>query len=183
MTNLNSILKSRDITLPTKVCLVKAVFFPVVMYGCELDHKEGWAWKNCCFWTVVLEKTLESTLVYREIKPVNPKEKQPWIFNGRTDAKADAPNLWPHDAKSWLIGKDPDAEKDRRQEKETAEGEMVRSHQRLNGHEFEQTLRDSKGQGSLVCCIPWGCKESGTTWKLKQKSISVFKMHIMMKIY
>ena len=110
MTNLDSVFKSRDITLLTKVCLVKAMVFPVVKYGCELDHKEGWASKNWCFWTVVLEKTLESPLDWKETKPVNPKVNQFLIFMGRTDAEA--PILWPPDAKNWLTGKDPDAEKD-----------------------------------------------------------------------
>ena len=113
MTNLDSILKSRDIILSTKVHLVKAMVFPVVMYGCECwPIKEGRMLKNWCFWTVVLEKTLESHLDNKEIKPVNPKENQPWIFIGRTDAEAEAPILWPPDVKSWLTGKDPDAGKD-----------------------------------------------------------------------
>ena len=89
MTNLDCILKSRDITLPTKVCLVKAMVFPVVMYGCELDYKESWASKNWCFWTVVLEKTLESPLDCKEIQPVHPKGDQSWVFIGRTDAEAE----------------------------------------------------------------------------------------------
>ena len=94
MTNLESVLQSRDITLLTKVCLVKAMVFPVVMYGCwELGHKEGWAPKNWCIWTVVQEKTLESTLDNKEIKPVNPKGNQPWIFTGRTGAESKAPIL------------------------------------------------------------------------------------------
>ena len=112
MTHLDSILKSRDITLPTKVHLVKAMVFPVVMYRCELDHKEGWMPKNLCFWTVVLEKTLESPLDYKEIQPVNPKGNQSWIFIRRTDAEAEALILWSPHGKSWLIGKDPDAGKD-----------------------------------------------------------------------
>ena len=95
VTNLDSILKSRDITLLTKVPLVKAMVFLVVKQMRELDHKEGWAWKNWCFWTVVLEKTLESPLDCKEIKPVKPKGNQPWIFIGRTDAEAEAPILWP----------------------------------------------------------------------------------------
>ena len=96
----------------TKVRLVKAMVFPVVMYGCEIYHKESWALKNWCFWTVVLEKTLESPLDCKEIKPVNPKGNQPWIFIGRTDSEAEAPILWPPDVKSWFIRKDPDAGKD-----------------------------------------------------------------------
>ena len=155
MTNLDSILKSRDITLLTKD-LVKAMFFSsshVCMW--ELDHKDGWVPKNWCFLIVVLEKTLESPLDCKEIKPVNPKGNQPWIFIGRTDAEA--PILWSPDSKNQLIGKDPDAGKDWRQkEKGAAEDEMVGWHHRLSGHEFEQTLGDSEGQGSLACCSPWG---------------------------
>ena len=135
---LDSILKSKDITLPTKVRIVKAVVFPVVMYSCELNHKEGWEPKNWCFWTLVLEKTIESPLDYKEIQPVHPKGDQSWIFIGRTDAEAETPILWPPDAKSWLIGKDPDAGKDwMREEKGMTENEMVGWHHRLNGHEFE----------------------------------------------
>ena len=109
MTNLDRILKSRDITLPTKVCLVKAMVFPVVMYGCEsLTIKESWVPKNWCFWTVVLEKTFESPLDSKDIQPVHPKRDQSSIFIGRTDAKAESPILWPPDEKNWLIWKDPD---------------------------------------------------------------------------
>ena len=126
VTSLDSILQSRDITLPTKVHLVKAMVFPVVMYGCELDHKENWVPKNWCFWTVVLEKTLESPLDCKEIQSVHPKGNQSWIFIERTDAEAEAPILWPPDTKSWLIGKDPDAGKDwRQEEKGMTEGEIV----------------------------------------------------------
>ena len=117
MTNLENILESSDITLLTQVHLVKAVVFPVWMW--ELDYKEGWMPKNWCFWTVVLEKTLESPLDCKEIKPVNSKGNQSWIFIGRTDAEAEAPILWPPDAKTLffsLTGKDPDAGKDWRQE-------------------------------------------------------------------
>ena len=101
MTNLDSILKSRDITLPTKVHLVKAMVFPVVMYGCESwDCEESWALKNWCFWTVVLEKTLESPLDCKEIQPVHSKGYQPWVFFGRNDAKAETPVLCPPHVKS-----------------------------------------------------------------------------------
>ena len=116
MTNLDNILKSRDITLPTKVRLVKAMIFPVVMHGCELDYRESWVPKNWCFWTVVLEKTLWSPLDSTEIQPVHPKGNQLWIFIGRTDAEAETPILWPPDAKNWLIWKDTDAGKDLTQE-------------------------------------------------------------------
>ena len=129
MTNLDSKLKSRDITLLTKLHLVKAIVFPVVMYGCERDYKESWAPKNWCFWIVVLEKTLESPLDWKEIQPVHPKGNQPWMFIGRTDAEAEAPIFWPLDPKNWLIGKDPDAVKDwRQEEKGMTEDEMVEWH-------------------------------------------------------
>ena len=137
MTNLDSILESRDIILPTKVCLVKAMVFPVVTYGCEMDYKESWAPKNWCFWTVVL-KTLESPLDFKEIQPVYPKGNQSWIFTGRTDVEAEAPVPWPPDAKSWLVWKDPDAGKDwGQEEKGMTEDEMVGWHHQFNGHEFE----------------------------------------------
>ena len=138
MTNLDSILKSRDITWPTKVHLVKAmVFSSGHVWMWELDYKESWAVKNWCFWTVVLEKTLESPLDYKEIQPVHPKGDQSWIFIGRTDAEAETPLLWPPDAKNWLIWKDPDAGRDWGQEKGTTENEMVGWHHQLKRHEFE----------------------------------------------
>ena len=116
----------------------------VQMWG--LDHKEGWAPKNWCFWTVLLEKTLDSPLDWKEIKLVNPKGNQSWIFTGRTDAEAETPIFWPPDAKGWLIRKDPDAGKDwRQEEKGMTEDEMVGWHHRLNGHEFEQVREDGEG--------------------------------------
>ena len=137
MTNLDSILKSRDITLPTKVHLVKAMVFPVVMvWMWELDYKKSWAPKNWCFWTVVLEKTLESPLDCKEIQPFHPRGNQSWIFIGRTDAKTEPPILWPPDVKNWPTGKHPDAGKDWKREKKGTT-EMVRWHHWLNGHEFE----------------------------------------------
>ena len=157
----DSILKSRDITLPTKVCLVKAMVFHVWMW--ELDYKKSWGLKNWCFWTVVLEKTLESPLDCKEIQSVHPKGDQSWIFIGRTDDEAETPILWPPDAKSWLIGKDPDAGKDWGQEKGTTEDEMVGQHHRLNGHGFGWTPGVGDGQWGLACCDSWGCKESDTT--------------------
>ena len=136
----------------------------------ELDHKEGWEQKNWCFWTVVLEKTLESLLDCREIKPVHPKGDQSWIFIGSTDAEA--PILWPPDVKNWLLGKAPDAGKDwRQEEKGTTEDEMVGWRHRLNGHEFEQALGVGDEQGSLVCCSPWGRKELGMTERLNWTEI------------
>ena len=116
----------------------------------ELDYKESWALKNWCFWTVVLEKTLESPLDCKEIQPVHPKGNQSWIFIGRTDTEAETPILWPPDAKNWLTGKDPDVGKDwRQEEKGTTEDEIVWRHHRLDGHEFEQAPGDGEGQGSL----------------------------------
>ena len=124
--------------LPTKVHLVKAIVFPVVMYR-ELDYKQSWAPKTWCFWTVVLEMTLESPLGCKEIQPVHPKGNQFWTFIARTDAEAETPMLWPPDAKDWLIGKDPDAGKDWRwEEKGTTEDEMVGWHHWLDGHEFSK---------------------------------------------
>ena len=121
----------------------------------ELNHKEGWLLKNWCFWIVVLEKTFETILDWKEIKLVNLKGNQPWIFIGRTDAEDEAPVLWPPDANSWLFGKDPGAGKDwGLEEKGATENDMVECHYQLNGHEFERTLGDSEGQGSLVCCSP-----------------------------
>ena len=174
MTNLDSISKSRDITLPTKVCLVKAMVFPVVMYGCEswtiqkaehqrIDTFELWCWRR-----------LENPLDCKEIKPINPEGNQSWIFIGRTDTEAETPILWPPDVKNWLIGKAPDAGKVwRKEEKGMTEAEMVGWHPRLDGHEFEQAPGVDDGQESLECCSSWGHKESGTTeqlnWtKLKQ---------------
>ena len=163
MTNLDSILKSRDITLPVMVHMVKDMVFPVVIYRCESwTIKKGWGPKNWCNWTVVLEKTLASPLDSKEVKPVNPKGNQCWIFIERTDAESEAPIHWPPDVKNWLIWKDPDAGKDWRQE-EKAVTEMVGWHHWLNGHEFEQTLGDSEGQRSLMCYSPWDCKKSDTT--------------------
>ena len=158
MTNLDSILKSRDITLPTKVRLIKTMVFPVVMvWMWELDYKESWELKNWCFWTVVLEKTLESPLDYKKSQPVHPKGNQSWIFIGRTDAEAETPILWPPDAKNRLIGKDPDAGNDWRwEEKGTTQDEMVGWHHWLDAHEFEQAAGVGDGQGSLACCNPRG---------------------------
>ena len=199
----HSILKSRDITLATKVHLVKAMVFPVVMYGCEswtIKKAEHWrinafffpsfifiSWRlitlqycsgfchtltwishgfTCqCFWTVVLEKTLESPLDCREIQPVNPKGNQSWICIGRTDAKAETPILWPPYMKCWLIGEDPDAGKDWRQENPFSSSSRGWLHW-LDGLEFEQAPAVGDGQGNLVCCSPRCCKEFATTYWL-----------------
>ena len=126
----------------------------------ESDHKEHWVSKNWCFWTAVLEKTPETHLDLKKIKPVNAK---PCIFIGRTDAEAETPILWPPDVKNWLTAKDPGAGKDGRREEGTTEDEMVGWRHRLDGHEFEQALGVGDGQGGLACCSPWGHKESDMT--------------------
>ena len=139
----------------------------------ELDCEEGWAPKNWCFWTVVLEKTLESPLDCKEIQPVYPKEEQSWVFIGRTDAKAETPIFWPPYVKSWLIGKDPDAGRDwGQEEKGMTEDEMAGWHDWLDGHEFEWTLGVGDGQGGLACCHSWGRKESDTTERLNWTELS-----------
>ena len=118
----------------------------------KLDHKESWVLKYWCFWTVVLEKTLENSLDCKESKPVNPKGNQSWTFIGRTEAKVEIPLLWPSDAKNWLFGKDSNTGKDwRQEEKGTTEDEMVGWLHWLNGHEFEQALRAGDGQENLAC--------------------------------
>ena len=163
MTNLDSILKSREITLLTND---KGPYSQIYGFSnshvqmWELDHKEGWALKNGWFWTVVLEKTVESYLESKDIKPVNPKE----IFIRRTDAEGKTPILWQHNMKTQLIGKDPDAGKDWKQEKKgVTEDEMFARHNRLNGPEFRKTPGSSEGQRTLECCSPWGGKYVDTT--------------------
>ena len=159
------------VTAPVYILTNSAQWFPLlhtlgrasICYLWDLDYKESWALKNWCFWTVVLEKTLESPLDCKEIQPVHPKGDQSWMFIGRTDVEAETPILWPHDAKSWLIRKDPDAGKDWGQEKGTTEDEMVGWHHQLNGHGFGWTLGVGDGQGGLACCGSWGRKESDTT--------------------
>ena len=129
----------------------------------ELDYKESWAPKNWCFWTVMLEKTLESPLDCKEIQPVHPKGIQSWMFIGRTDVEAETPILWLPDEKSWLLWKDPDDGKDWRQEKRMTEDDIVGWHHRLNGHEFEQAPGVGDGQGSLVYCNPMDCSLPGSS--------------------
>ena len=165
MTNLDSILKSRDITLPKKIYLVRAMVFPVVMYGCEswtikkakhqrINAFELWCWR----------RLLRVPWTARRSNQANPKGNQSWIFIGRTDVKAETSILWPPDVKNWLVGKDPDAGKDwRQEEKGTTEDEMVWWHHQLDAQEFEQAPRVGDGQGSLECCSPWGCKQLDTT--------------------
>ena len=165
MTNLDSILKSRDITLTTKVYTVKAVVFLVVVYKCESwTIKKTEEWRTDAFKLWLLEKTLESLLDCKEIKPVNLKEINPDYSIGTTDAKVEAPILWPPDAKNWPTGKDPDAGQDwEQEEKGTTEDKMIERHHQLNEHEFEQSLGHSEGQESLACYSPWGCRKSDTT--------------------
>ena len=144
----------------------------------NLDHKENCVPKNWCFWTVVLEKTLESPLDCKEIKPVNPKGNQSWIFIGITDAEAEAPILWLSDAMNWLIGKDPDVRKDwRREEERMTEDEMVGWHHQLDGHELEQAPGTGDGQGSLTCCSWRDLKESDMTEQLNWTIIKFYTTH------
>ena len=173
MTKIDSILKSRDITWPIKACLVKAIVFPVLTYGCE-----SWTIKKAeCRRTdafelmlLVLEKTLESPLDFKEIKPVKPKGNQSWIFIGRTDADAETPS----DAKNWLIWKDPDAGKVwRQEEKGMTDDEMVVYQYQLDWHEFEQGPGIGDGQVSLACCSPWDHKESDTTDQLEWTELNL----------
>ena len=169
MTNLDSVWKSRHYFDDIGPSSQSYGFSSSHVLMWELDHKEGWVLKNWFFQTGVLEKALESPLDSKEIKPVNPRGNQSWIFIGRTDAEAEAPILWPPDAKSQLIGKDLDDGKNWRQEvKGMTDDEMVGWLYQLNGQEFEQTLGDSEGQGSLACCSPWGRKELvGQDWVTK----------------
>ena len=142
----------------------------------ELDCKESRALKNWCFWTVVLEKTLESPLDCKEIQPVHPKGDQSWVFIGRTDVETETPILWSPDVKNWLIGKDPDAGKDwGQEEKGTTENEMVGWHHQLDGHESGWTLGVGDGQGGLVCCGSWGCKESDMTERLNWTELNKYR--------
>ena len=167
MTNLDSILKSRDYFAKKGPSGQSYVFSSSHVWMWELDYKQSWVPKNWCFWTMMLEKTLESPLDCKEIQQVHPRGNQSWIFIGRTDAKAKTPVLWPHDANNRLLGKDPDAEKDwRQEEKGTTEDEMDGWHYQLDGHEFEQAPGVGDGQGSLVCCSPWGRKELDMTEQL-----------------
>jgi len=184
MTNLDSILKSRDITLPTKVHLVKAMVFPVVMYGCKswtikkAEHQRIVAFELWC-WRRLLR------VPWKEIQSVHPKGNQFWVFIGRTDVEAETPILWPPDLKNWLIWKDPDAGKDwGREEKGTTEDEMVGWHHRLSGNEFGLAPGVGDGQWGLVCCSPWGPKELDMTeWLNWTELNSAFKLNKRVTIY
>ena len=152
----------------------------------ELDCEEGWASKNWCFWSVVLEKTLESPLNYKEIQPVHSEWDQPWEFFGRNDAKAETSVLWPPHVKSWLIGKDSDAGRDwGQEEKRMTEGEMAGWHHWLDGRESKLSLGVGDGQGGLECCSSWVCKESDTTEKLNWTCLSMniwkFTIQVLLK--
>ena len=163
--------------MPTKVCIVKAMIFSSShRWMWVLDHKEGWASKNWCFWTVVLEKTLESPLDCKKIKPVNPKGNQSWIFIRGIDAEDEAQILCPPAVKSWLIGKDPKAGKDwRQEEKGSTEDKIVGWYHQFNAREFDQALGDCEGQGSLACYSPWGPKElDKTEWLSKHLFVFSF---------
>ena len=175
MTNLDRILKSRDITLPTKVHLVKAMVFPVVMYGCEnwtmkkaerrrIDAFEMWCWRRLLRVPWTARRSNQSILTE---------------FIGRTDAETETPILWPHDAKNWLIWKDADSGKGWRwEEKGTTEDEMVGWHHRLDGRESEWTPGVGDGQGGLACCDSWGCKESDTTEWLIWSDLNIYFVYI-----
>ena len=145
----------------------------------EVDYKESWVPKNWCFWSVVLEKTLESPLDSKEIQPVHPKGNQSWLFTGRTDAEAETPIFWPPDVKNLHTGKDPEAGKDRRREKGTAEDEMVGWHHWLDAHESQQAPGVGDGQGRLACCSPWGGKESDTTERLNWTELYLAKEDVL----
>ena len=176
MTNLDSILKSRYYFANKGPSGQGYGFSGSHVWMWELDYKESWVLKNWCFWTVVLEKTLQSPLDCKEIQPVHPKGDHSWVFIGRTDVEAETPILWPPDAKSWLIGKDPDAGKDwQQEEKDMTEDEMVGWHHWLSGHGFEQALGGNEGQGGLACCHPWVCKESDTTEWLNNNNQSLIQ--------
>ena len=170
MTNLDSILKSRHYFANKGLSSQGYGFSRSHVWIWELNYKESWVPKNWCFWTVVMENTLESPLDCKEIQPV----QKSWVFIESTDAEAETQILWPSDAKSWLIWKDPDAGKDWGHEKRTTEDEMVGWHQQLNGHWFEWTPGVGDGQGGLACCSSWDHKESGTTERLNWTELFLF---------
>ena len=185
MINLYKILKIRGLTLPIKSRPSSQGygFSSSHVWMWELNHKESWALKNWFFWTVVLEKTLESPLDCKEIQPVHSKGNQSWILIGRTDAGAQTPILWPHDAKSWLIGKAPDAGKDWRQKKKgTTEDEMVGWHYQLDGHEFEWTPGVGDGKPGVLQSM--GSQRFGQDWVTElnwkgkaSRDLPLFKFH------
>ena len=150
----------------------------------ESDYKENWGPKNWRFWTVMLEKTLESPLNSKEIQPVHPKGNQSWIFIGRTDAEAETPILWPPDVKNWFIWKDPDAGKDwRQEEKKRQRMRWLDGINWLNGHEFAYTTGVGDGQGGLECCSPWGHKELDMTEQLNRTELILKIIYQYIQIY
>ena len=182
-------LLSTRVPFPNKIsCFVSTCVSSGDSFLRVRQESSFWPWKGSpflqqkdwCFWTVVLEKTLENHLDCKEIKPVNPKGNQPWIYIRGTNAEAEVLTFWPPDAKEWLIGKDPDAGKDWRQEKKgTTEDEMVGWHHWLNGHKSEKTLGDTEGQESLACCSPWSCKDSDRTSRLNNNKLSCEKLTLL----
>ena len=172
MTNLDSILKSRDIFVDKGPSSQSYGFSSSHVWMWELDYKESWALKSWCFWTVALEETLKSPLDCKGIQPVHPKGNQYWIFIGRTDAEVETPILWPPDVKSWLIWKDPDAGKDWRQvEKGTTENQMVGWYHQLRWTWVWVNSGSCDGQGGLACYDSWGCKELDTTEQLTDSEL------------
>ena len=180
MTNLDSILNSRYIYFANKGPSSQGYGFSCGhVWMSELDCEESWAPKNWCFWTVVLEKNLENPLDCKEIQPVHSKEDQPWDFFGGNEAKAETPVLWPPHVKSWLIGKDSDAQRDwGQEEKGMTEDEMAGWHHWLDGRESEWTPGVGDGQGGLACCDSWGCKESDTTERLNWTELNWWLIHV-----
>ena len=168
MTNLNSIFKSKRYHFANKGLYSQSYGFSSYhVWMWELNCEESWAPKNWCFLIVVLEKTLEGPLDFKEIQLVHSEGDQSWVFIGRTDIEAEMPIFWPPDAKSWLIGKDSDAGRDwGQEEKGKTEDEMAGWHHWLDGHGFGWTLGVGSGQGGLACCDSWGHKESDTTERL-----------------
>ena len=182
MTNLDSIFKSQDYFANKGPSSQGYGFSCGHVWMWELDCEETWAPKNWCFWTVVLEKTLESPLDCKEIQPVHSKGDQPWVFFGRNDAKAETPVLWPVHAKSWLIGKDSDAGREwGQEEKGTTQDEMAGWHHWLDGRESEWTPEVGDGQGGLACCDSWGRKESYTTEWLNWTELNAYPSKTLSK--
>ena len=182
MTNIDCMSKQRDHFTNKCLCSQRYGFSSSRIWMCELNHKEDWALKNWCFWTVVLEKTLESPLNSKEIKPIKLvwliKENQPWVFNGRTDTEAEAPVPWPPILllRTDLLGKTLMLERLKQEEKKMTEDKIIRQHHQLNRLEFEQTLEDSEGQGILACCSLWCCKELYKTEETEQQQHIVLKL-------
>ena len=192
MTNLDSVLKSRPHFADKHAYSQGYGFHSGHVWMWELDHKESWVLKNWCFWIVVLEKTLESPLDSKEIKPVNLKGNQPWILTGRTNDEAETPILWPPDVNSQLTGKDPDAGKDWGQEEQGRQRMRWWWHHWFKGHELGQTLGDGEGQGGLACCSPWGHENqtrlgdwtpTTITWKIQNLKKNHENKNILVRVW